>query len=300
MYINFGTFPEVRVFALNKVNFPAVADIKRYFGSGLKQNNYLFDLLKMRFTCVDNTLVYFQYESKIIASAITDAPREAMLKIKEGSIREFSDYGIPTAELGQYGVKGIGGNPINRPASQGALKIDPESITLLESMINAITNLEADEHGQPSLKGDMSEDAQDLVNRIIIMESETTINNDESVFSEIGPAHGNNKQNTKRNFYPSNRSSACCPMAEFAAIRRLYPTLPSPWGPKRILNYIIDSLIKHMSNCPGTQKVLILTEFWNDTECPRLLRWVHMIRQIYPNVKIEGYLRVGKGCMQIF
>lgn len=105
MYINFGTFPEVRVFALNKVNFPAVADIKRYFGSGLKQNNYLFDLLKMRFTCVDNTLVYFQYESKIIASAITDAPREAMLKIKEGSIREFSDYGIPTAELGQYGVK---------------------------------------------------------------------------------------------------------------------------------------------------------------------------------------------------
>lgn len=132
-------FNEVRIFALNKENFPGLNDVIEYFTNELPNNkNFKFDLLKTRLNCPDNTLIYFQYEGRIIASAITDAPKENHLPIIRGSIRLFAHYGIPSKSLGLFGVKRANGALINKTITQGAVKIDPSSIGGLEGIMQAI------------------------------------------------------------------------------------------------------------------------------------------------------------------
>lgn len=302
MHGNAIHFPEVRLFPLNTTNFASIDDVKHYFRQELRDNGYKFDLLKMHCKCVDNTLLYFQYAGRVVASAITNAPVEGFLPIWNGSIREFSERGIPVRDLGRLGVMTIHGKLVENHVFQSAIKLAPESLHGLEESIMILENSENNEQNETVLSGIMSQDAQDLIDRIIEIEREHNHGNDGGVFIGIRPPRNVNNAFPHRNFYPSDHHGPCCPMAEFAALKVCFSRSPRPWNASRILSYIISCLSDHMINCPNTERILIVTEYWDDKRGGHLINLVNSIRHSHPQICIEGYLRIGKSkrLVQIF
>lgn len=291
---------EVRIFALNKKNFPNIAEVRKYFLEDLPNKGYSFDLLGMRFVCGNDTLIYFQYSGYIVVSAVANAPSHGMLPIQEGSIRIFTDQRIPTRDLGGYGVRAINGRPLNEPVKQGAPRIDPQSIPGLERVIRGLLGEGSRTQVETMQEGVMQSDAQALIKRISEIEKEITQTNSDDVFVEIGPHITDHSGFPQRNLYPSNRKGPCCPMAEFVALRVMFSRFKRPWGSNRILKYIIECLSEHIEKCPKTKRIMIVTEFWNDKECVYLRELVRSISHRDPGIIIEGYLRIDHQGIRIF
>lgn len=118
---------QVRIFALSKKEFADCGKVVDYFRNELPKKGYMFDLLKHRFKCVDDTLIYFQYDKHIIAKAITNERIDNELPIDGNSI-EMSKNWVLTSALGVIWWRR--GNPkkdstLEKHVQQGALYIDP-------------------------------------------------------------------------------------------------------------------------------------------------------------------------------